>query len=256
MTNSLSVYFLVLISFISCDNECEDIVDFYDSGNKKVILSYPDCNDKNTYLKITYHENGQISSKGFIKSNLKNGLFQKWSDSGVLLAKWRMQDNLEVGLTECWYENENKKSETNFKNGIKSGNYKAWDKNGKLILKGNFKEDKRQGKWEIYSENGNWKIENYNNGKLHGIAFEYIVKENDTSYVAGQYRNGKENGKWKWFNKDSLLVETIDFQKGKHNGEHRMYYTNGNFKVKGYLIDHKYNGDLFMFDSLGNRIKK
>lgn len=252
----LSIYFFLVVLSISCDRQCEAIVDFYDNGNKKVVLSYPDCTDKNTYLKSSYHDNGQISSRGFITSGLKNGLFKRWSVNGVLLAKWQMQDNLEVGLTECWYENGNKKSETNFKNGKKNGNYKAWDENGKLVLNGDFKEDRRQGAWTICSESGNWKIENYNKGKLHGVAYEYIVKQNDTAYIAGHYRNGKEDGLWKWFNEDSLLVETIQFKNGKHNGEHKMYYSNGNIKIKGYLKDHKYDGNLFMYDSIGNTIKQ
>lgn len=256
MNKRVYFIFLITIAFFSCKKKCEAIVDFHENGKDKIVLLYPDCNNKTTFKKITYYDNGQTSSKGFIKSGLKNGEFKKWSKDGVLLATWQMEKDKQVGLTECWYENGIKKSETFFINGIRNGNYKAWNKDGKLLLKGIFNDNERNGRWEIYSENGHQKIDYYKNGELNGKTYEYIVKKNDTSYIAGQYKNGKENGLWKWFNEDSILVETINYEKGKQNGEHIMYFNNGKIRIRGFLVDDKYDGKLNMYDSLGNKIKK
>ncbi len=254
VTNKVNLLVLLLI-ISSCNNKCDFVSEIHKNGNNKLVIEYPDCNNKNTYKLTKYFENGTIEYEGNIKNNKKNGIFKKWSRQGKLVEKFDMQNDKRNGLTECWYENGVKKSETYFINDSKQGPYQAWNNNSKLILKGEFNANDRNGEWKIYNDNGNWKRDFYKNGILDGYSFEYIVKENDTSYIVGQYKSGKENGLWKWFDNDSILTETLYYEHGVENGEHILFHKNGEIGSKGILVNGKPEGTFNMYDSIGNKTK-
>jgi antitoxin component YwqK of YwqJK toxin-antitoxin module len=256
VTNKFNILLVLILTFLSCENKCEIVTDFHKNGFAKTVVYYPDCNNKTTYRLLNYYKNGKVRSEGFVKNNEKDGIFKKWSKDGILIEKFEIQNNKRDGITECWFENGAKKSETYYENGLKQGKYKAWYSNRKLMLEGKFDADERTGEWNIYSNEGNWKKDNYRNGKLNGFSFEYIVEEKDTSYIVGQYKNGKESGLWKWFDNDSLLTESLLYKNGSGNGEHILYHKNGRIKSKGIILNEKPDGIFNMYDSNGVRIKK
>ena len=77
-------------------------------------------------------------------------------------------------------------------------------------------DDRFQGAYTKYEDNGSWVIKNYKNDTLTGFTKEHII---DTAgvltIIVGQYQNGKETGLWKWFNKDSILTQTVVYENGE-----------------------------------------
>lgn len=199
---------IVIISFVlsSCNSgKTNKIIDKWDNGKNKTVITYDKQNDTLTYLREFYYENGQLGTKGKIVNGKQDGLW------------------------EWWYENGKKKDEATISNGKYIGQRKHWREDGTLkqieIISGQCINDCCDGKIIYYNEkgeklieytqqNGQWNGEGigyfsngkikrkfiYLNGKKNGMNYEYYP--NGHISVEGNYSNDLETGKWTY--RDSL----------------------------------------------------
>jgi antitoxin component YwqK of YwqJK toxin-antitoxin module len=86
-------------------------------------------NGKKTGIWESYHNNGQLWSKGSYKNGKKEGYWEYY-DNGQLISKGLYKDGLRDGIWEYYWNN------------------------GQLNMRGSFKDDKRDGIWEDYYRNG------------------------------------------------------------------------------------------------------
>lgn len=205
----------MILFLTSCKNECEEIIETFDNGNKQDVRIYPDCNNKSDFKRLIYFENGKLENECHYINNEENGEFKRWNRQGVLIEKWNIKDGKETGHIQCWYDNGNPKREMQRVKGIDQGEYVEWFENGGVSIKGTYENGLKSGHWTFYNEN-NERIERYyKNDILDGETYELAIDSTSKIHVIGQYKNGKENGIWKWFNTDSILFQTALYENGK-----------------------------------------
>jgi antitoxin component YwqK of YwqJK toxin-antitoxin module len=194
--------FTVIIFFVlfSCNNgQNIKVVDKWENGKNKTIITYDNPNDTLTYLREFYFKNGQIGTKGKFVNGKQDGLW------------------------EWWYDNGNKKDEAKISNGAYKGERKHWREDGTLkqieIISGQCSGDCCDGKVIYYTEkgeklieytqqNGQWNGEGigyypdgklkrkfrYVEGKKQGMNYEYLP--NGVIEAEGNYVDDLEDGKW------------------------------------------------------------
>lgn len=177
-------------------------------------------------LNVIYYKN-QIKEIGHWKEGKQNGLFQLYTDDGILIDNALFKDGERDGLTEqfysdtgkirisgnykngildgenkVYYPNEKLQAETYYVNGELNGAYIGYYENGNIKLTGNYKENLPDGEWKFYLEKGNLQsIVNYKVGELNGLKEEYYEngnlwtrKEFKNNYLDGVYEVYYENG--------------------------------------------------------------
>ena len=95
----------------------------------------------------------------------------------------------------------------------------------------------------------------YHNDTLNGPTSEYLIDSGKVIIAVGQYQKGKEVGLWKWFDKDSVLYQTANFDSGVYNGEYLKYYPNGQLKEKATLVNGEYEGKRTYFNEKNKILK-
>ena len=115
--------------------------------------------------------------------------------------------------------------------------------------------DKVEGICTFYQEDGGWKMQTFKNDSLWGPTIEHNIDSTEIYIVIGQYTNGKEDGLWKWFDKDSTVYQTAVYDKGVLNGQYVEYYNNGKIKSEGILKDGYYDGLVKYYEEDGKLSK-
>src|SRR5674476_117957 len=98
-----------------------------------------------------------------------------------------------------------------------------WIESGQFEVRGNYKNGIKEGQWLTYFA-GNYLriVENYEKGKLSGVALEMdhwgrMISETN-------YTNGVLNGVSKTFTSDGFSKSYAEYKNGKLNGVKRTYY--------------------------------
>lgn len=85
--------------------------------------------------------------------------------------------------------------------------------NGNIKIEGNLLANKRDGLWISYFENGTKQSEhNYKNGLLNGSITVFL--NSGKLLYQGFYLEGKEHGKWIYYNKEEHPIETYWYVNG------------------------------------------
>ena len=154
-------------------------------------------------LNVVYYKNN-IKEIGHWKAGKQNGLFQMYTEDGVLIDNASFKDGERDGLTEQFYNDTGKlRVSANYKNGVLEGEFKAYYPNGNL-----------QG--EV----------NYINGEMNGDFKEY--HENKKIRLSGSYKNSLQEGEWKSYLEDGTLESIVNYKDGELHGIKEDYYKNGN----------------------------
>ncbi len=69
------------------------------------------------------------------------------------------------------------------------------------------------------------KIENYNNGLLHGVKSDYWKDSKLRKEV--YYKNGLLEGSFKTYNNEGTLTQDLNYKEGQKDGEFKYYFDNG-----------------------------
>lgn len=172
-----------------------------ESGDYTNIYSYK--NGELDGLNVSYYKNN-IKEIGHWKEGKQNGLFQLYTEDGILVDDANFKDGERDGLTEQYY------SDT-----------------GNLRVKAVYKEGVLHGEFKYCFPNGHTQaIANYENGNLNGKFDEYY--ENGNLKLTGFYKECLQEGEWQYFNEEKNLVSKINYKAGELNGIKEDYYQNGN----------------------------
>lgn len=178
-------------------------------------------------LNVVYYKNN-IKEIGHWKAGKQNGLFQMYTEDGVLIDNANFKDGERDGVTEQFYNDTGKlRVSANYKNGVLEGEYKAYYPNGNL-----------QG--EV----------NYVNGEMNGNFKEY--HENKKIRLSGSYKNSLQEGEWKSYLEDGTLESIVNYKDGELHGIKEDYYKNGNVWTRQEFKNNELDGVYEVYYENGN----
>lgn len=178
-------------------------------------------------LNVVYYKNN-IKEIGHWKAGKQNGLFQMYTEDGVLIDSGTFKNGERDGVTEQFYNDTGKlRVSANYKNGVLEGEFKAYYPNGNL-----------QG--EV----------NYINGEMNGEFKEY--HENKKIRLSGSYKNSLQEGEWKSYLEDGTLESIINYKDGELHGIKEDYYKNGNVWTRQEFKNNDLDGVYEVYYENGN----
>ena len=279
-----------VVILISCQRkETRKVIQFFANGRPQFVNYYLDFTDTSTYRREVLFENGKKEYVGEIVNGQKEGEWTWWYSNGNKKDKCKYTNGKEIDTIFHWYENgklkkleilkpRNEHSTSNctlccnatflcyYENGVLNEKFskvndefedssKTWSSDGKLQEEGVFKNNKKEGRWKFFSSNGDITLRDFKNGLKNGYSLEILSDSTGTQIIKGQYLSDLETGLWKWYTKDSILKQTVNYENGKTIGELVIYYPNGKIKQKGLLINGYNIGPIKYFDENQKLIK-
>ena len=116
-----------------------------------VIYSYK--NGELDGLNVIYYKNN-IKEIGHWKDGKQNGLFQMYTEDGILIDSGTFKNGERDGVTEQFYNDTGKlRVSANYKNGVLEGEFKAYYPNGNLQGEVNYINGEMNGEFKEYHEN-------------------------------------------------------------------------------------------------------
>ncbi len=211
---------IIMLIIFSCNHgQKTKIISKWDNGKKKVVNTYDNIQDSLTYTREFFFENGKLGTYGKMLNGEREG-------------NWHF-----------YYENGNKKHEAFFSKGHYINKRIHWYENGKLQLEeffdGQCEGDCCDGKNIYYLENGLIEQEVFiKNGITKYTLYDYdkkgefilitnyvdTIKEggykeiwkNGGKKVEGSYKNGKQDGKWTWWDNKGKLRYIQYYKDGEY----------------------------------------
>ena len=178
-------------------------------------------------LNVSYYKDN-IKEIGHWKDGKQNGLFQLYTEEGILVDDANFKEGERDGLTEQFY------SDT-----------------GKLRVSGNYKNGVLDGEFKAYYPNGNLQGEvNYKNGEMNGEFKEY--HENKNIRLSGSYKNSLQDGEWKSYLEDGTLETIVNYKDGELNGLKEDFYKNGNVWTRQEFKNNDLDGVYEVYYENGN----
>ncbi len=196
--------------------ESEDYLDIYSYKNGEL-----------DGLNVIYYKNN-IKEIGHWKDGKQDGLFQMYTEDGVLIDSGTFKNGERDGLTEQFYND-----------------------TGKLRVSANYKDGVLDGKFKAYYPNGNLQGEViYKNGEMNGDFKEY--HENKNIRLLGSYKNSLQDGEWKSYLEDGTLETIVNYKDGELNGLKEDYYKNGNVWTRQEFKNNNLDGVYEVYYENGN----
>lgn len=178
-------------------------------------------------VNVSYYKNN-IKEIGHWKNGKQNGLFQLYTEEGILIDNANFKEGERDGLTKQYY------SDT-----------------GKLRVSGNYKNGVLEGEFKAYYPNGNLQGEIiYKNGEMNGDFKEY--HENKNKRLSGSYKNNLQDGEWKSYLEDGTLETIVNYKDGELNGIKEDYYKNGNVWTRQEFKNNELDGVYEVYYENGN----
>ena len=210
---------------------CDEDGKLFSGRTKRASEEYTDIysykNGELDGLNVIYYKNN-IKEIGHWKDGKQNGLFQMYTEDGILIDSGTFKNGERDGLTEQFYNDTGKlRVSANYKNGVLEGEFKAYYPNGNL-----------QG--EV----------NYVNGEMNGDFKEY--HENKKIRLSGSYKNSLQEGEWKFYLEDGTLESIINYKDGELHGIKEDYYKNGNVWTRQEFKNNDLDGVYEVYYENGN----
>ena len=210
-------------------------------------------------LNVIYYKN-QIKETGHWKEGKQNGLFQLYTEDGILIDHALFKNGERDGLTEQFYNDTGKiRISGNYKNGILDGEYKVYYPNEKLQAETYYVNGELNGAYIGYYENGNIKLTgNYKENLPDGEWKFYLEKGNLQSIV--NYKVGELNGLKEEYYENGNLWTRKEFKNSIQEGVHEVYYEDGTPKLKakikdGYIVEEqRFNRDGTVYGEQDERV--
>jgi len=123
-------------------NKREKIVERYDNGNKKLVVTYVGNGSQEQVIKkMTYYNSGKVKEEENYQSNQLNGHYYEYYRNGQISVR------------------------ANFLNGLRNGDYTEYYYDGTIWETGRFVQGDYDGEYNTYFVNGQLKSkESYKNG--------------------------------------------------------------------------------------------
>ena len=210
-----------------CDKDGNPFSGRTKSASEEYTDIYSYKNGELDGLNVVYYKNN-IEEIGHWKDGKQNGLFQMYTEDGILIDSGTFKDGERDGVTEQFYNDTGKlRVSANYKNGVLEGEFKAYYPNGNL-----------QG--EV----------NYVNGEMNGDFKEY--HENKKIRLSGSYKNSLQEGEWKSYLEDGTLESIVNYKDGELHGIKEDYYKNGNVWTRQEFKNNDLDGVYEVYYENGN----
>jgi uncharacterized protein len=259
------VSFVMVVLLVGCTQPVEKVVEKFKDGSPMIILTYEDKNDTLNYQKKVLYNSGKLKYLGQFVDGEKSGTWVWWYENGNKKDQCKYAAGLYIDTVYHWYESgQLKQIEIIPANNQDDGTCESCNgtviryfENGKMKEKFTSDNGIFNGKYTMFDENGGWNIKTYKNDSLNGETLEHnIDSAGKVIIVVGQYKDNKETGLWQWFNKDSVLYQSVYYEDGVTSGLHKTYYPNGKVESEGSLKGGKYQGLVIYYDEQGKIVDK
>ena len=219
---STSLIFII-ISAISCkEQEVKKVIEKFDNGKDGIVNYYKNVNDTLNYRKEVFYNDGTRYYTGHFINGKKAGVWTWLYPDGKKKDQCKYEDGYYIDTVYHWYPNgkyrqieivSNRKIRTD---GCCTcdGTIIRYDNTGKILEKFTSQDDKLQGEKTDYYEDGSWIMRTYKNDNLHGPTIEYNLESINKRKAIGQYKEGKEDGLWKWFDENGKTTDSVFYKKG------------------------------------------
>ena len=210
---------------------CDEDGKLFSGRTKRASEEYTDIysykNGELDGLNVIYYKNN-IKEIGHWKDGKQNGLFQMYTEDGILIDSGTFKNGERDGLTEQFYND-----------------------TGKLRVSANYKNGVLDGEFKVYYPNGNLQGEvTYKNGEMNGEYKEY--NENKNIRLSGNYKNNLQDGEWKSYLEDGTLESIVNYKDGELNGLKEDYYKNGNVWIRQEFKNNDLDGVYEVYYENGN----
>jgi antitoxin component YwqK of YwqJK toxin-antitoxin module len=205
--------------------------------------TYKEGNKDGVYT--IYKGDGTIEKQETFKAGKSDDMKKEYYSDGTLKSESLYKDGKKEGLWKTYYTDGKLQLEKSYKDGLDDGPERKYDfETGDLTAELNFVKGKKDGKQRqrMVSNQRNFFINsNYTNGVLDG---EYDETYEDNGVVAkkGVYKNGKEEGIWKYNFHDGVQQKELSYKNGKEDGECKYYFDDGTLKKIENYKDGKLDG--------------
>ncbi len=167
---------------------------YFDKETGKLTLEM-EHKGSSAYTKM-YHINGAVMALGKYENQLKDSVWQFFSDKNILL------------------------SDEFYLSGKKEGTWKIYYKSGKLMEEKEYSLDFENGKWNQFFENGKQKMTaTYENGSLEGKVYYFNAKGKKT--IRGNFYHDVRHGTWMFFNPNGSELKREEYHMGKRIDENK-----------------------------------
>jgi len=260
----------------------EKKVFYYASGEKSSEGQI--VNGKATGIWNNYYENGNLKSKGLLVNDKTDSLWKFYTEQGILKAEIEFSKGIKNGIEKTYDNDGLLLEEKKYINGSING-YAYSYANGKMISKEKYIENKRQGYGYQFKEERIISILNYVDDYVR--TRDAINRFNTADKKTGKwvlfypcslpcnepyniqfeerYSNGIKNGIFREYSEEGALINQVRYLNGEIVNDSTLmaqkvetsvtYFSNGNIKEEGTVLNAKKHGFFNEYDSLGNRIK-
>jgi uncharacterized protein len=230
------ILWILLFPYVSFSQQTKMDYDYYESGQVhwKGELLLKDIAYSPIGLWQYWHEDGKVKLQTWDDTNSKTKYINMWLPTGEQILK-----NGQGFMYEVWPGGDQEADSTVYevKDSIKQGYARVYRlyKGGSyfFVMQGQLDQNSlKTGKW-VYRDT------------VHRNAFEtYYVDDEESGpykrfYLNGQIRevgqnlSDKEEGDWKYFNSNGILIKECSYKTGNLTGTYREYYDNKQLKVDG-----------------------
>lgn len=193
--------------------------------------------------KVFYHENGNVSSEGFMRDGKPDGYWKTYNETGRLVSEGNRKDFLLDSLWKFYNEQGELIMEINYRKGKKDGIRRIYRENE--IVEENFENDVKNGPTRYYYPDGALKkIVPFENGLEEGLAKEYSANGRIITLI--EYKKG--------FITRRERINRFDQQQQKH-GAWKYFYEDGSLKLEGNYKHGLAHGYFKSYDKKGNLLK-
>lgn len=169
----------------------------------------------------------RIDSKGN-----KQGVWKKY-EKDILIYEGNFKDNVPVGEFKYYHANGKLKSITFFVQGVHEVRTTIFHVNEKKASEGVFMDQLKHGEWKYWDEDGTLiTVENYKNGKKHGV-WQVYSAETGILLEESNFIDNKLHGTAKTFYIDGVPCTVENFISGQRNGLAESYFIDGKLSIQG-----------------------
>jgi antitoxin component YwqK of YwqJK toxin-antitoxin module len=168
---------------------------------------------------VYFYEKSGIRAVFIPSGTSSRGAWIQYNKEGVKTAEWGVEENKLEGL------------------------YISYGKKGQIIRKINYVKGKLEGMSIVYYENGNVRSKVYNENNLQEGELRYYYPNGNIQWV-GSYRKGKMDGERIYYDESGKPI----------NGPFTTKDEDGKIEREGIFIDGKPEGDLKIYNSVGQLI--
>lgn len=128
------IVFFSLILLTSCTRKEEIVKDTYNDGSKRVVEVWEKkLFSKRKIEEITYHQSGQVQSRGnYDKNGKRTGLWISYYENGTKWSETHFDSGKMNGKNIAYYQNGQKRYEGFYKNGVNTGHWVFYNMDGQV----------------------------------------------------------------------------------------------------------------------------